>query len=522
MYPISQNFKDNIYAPIRSVKGRVVLNISDVTVDQDTISTSTSPEFELSNKEQLTDNIRENEYNYATLEKNRFKLDGSFSFADDVLVNNDHVGWCSQSLCGDDGIFVENETLTFEFGMDHTSMGITVTFDRLNDEYAADLIINAYDSNSLLIVSKEITNNSDVQIAVTDQFYNYRKIDVIIKKWSKPHRRARVSEVDFGVIKVYDENSLIKMNLIEEMDLITSVVPSPEFKFVVDNSDRSFNILNPEGYYQALQQRQEISVEMGVHITPVKVEYVPLGQYLLWEWVSDEGSLTTTFTGRTNLDVLSTFDYENLTAKTDYSLYQMAVDIFNYCEVDNYSVDDELKNISTSGLVRRTNCNEVLKLIAIAGCANIHVTRDNKITMKVSPLTVGSSSDVIDMDNSFYEPKIELEPLVKSVSVKYYTNIDTSNSIIVLGSSKGDALQLDNTLINTAEQATNVADWILRQKNNRNIYTLNWRGNPALELNDLISIENSYGANKSAYITKNELSYEGYLSVKTEARGVSE
>jgi hypothetical protein len=77
-------------------------------------------------------------------------------------------------------------------------------------------------------------------------------------------------------------------------------------------------------------------------------------------------------------------------------------------------------------------------------------------------------------------------------------------------------------LINTEAQATNVANWLLRQKNNRAIYKVNWRGNPAHELDDVIDIENSYGIDKSVYITKNDISYEGYLSAKTEARGATD
>ena len=83
-------------------------------------------------------------------------------------------------------------------------------------------------------------------------------------------------------------------------------------------------------------------------------------------------------------------------------------------------------------------------------------------------------------------------------------------------------MKLDsNTLINDSTRASAVGKWILAQKNYRAIYTANWRGNQAHELNDVVAIGNSYGSNMNARITKTELKYEGYVQATTEARGVS-
>lgn len=520
MYPVKQDFKDNIYAPSRMTKGRVTFDISDTSIAKDTITTTTTNQFSLSDKTQLTDKVRDNSYNYATLENNRFKLDGSFSFADDTLEKNGHVGWCSDDLCDGQGVFLTPPQINFDFGLNHSSIGFTITFDTLNNEYATEFDVKAYDSLGTLITTTTVTDNTEVQLASYGQFYDYRRIEVVIKKWNKPFRRARVVEVDFGVVKVYTDDHLILMSLIEEVDLTTGTIPSPEFKFTVDNSDRGFNILNPSGFYKSLQQRQQVIAEIGLDINN-KIEYVPLGNYLLWEWNSDEGSLTATFLARTNLDVMSTFDYENLVAKSNYSLFDMAVEVFEYSGIDNYSIDKALNDIPTNGLVKKNNCLTILQMIAIASCSNVFVTRNNVITLKVNSIPT-TADDLIDLDNMYSEPKIELDKIVKSVNVAYYDTIDTSNTVTVnnSGISSGDSLKVDNiTLINTSERASVVAQWILNQKNNRSIYTLNWRGNPALELKDWLAIQNSYGSNMNAYVTKNELTYQGYLTGRMEARG---
>jgi hypothetical protein len=349
---------------------------------------------------------------------------------------------------------------------------------------------------------------------------NYKKVVLTIKKWCRGDRRARVLEVDFGIVRVYTDNNLMNMKLIEEVDLTSGKLPSVEFSFSVDNSSREFNILNPTGIYKYLQERQQVIAEIGLDVGSGVTEYVTLGNYLLWEWQSDEGSLTATFTARTNLDVMSADDYENLIPTTK-TLYQFAVDMLTLSGIKNYWIDPALRSITTNCLVKKTSRRNVLQMIAIAGCANIFVTRSNVITIKCIT-GMGAPVDGLTLDNMYAEAKITLDPIVKQVNVTYFTDLNTSAVVNVSSAATlGDTLKLENnTLINTSARATAVAIWLLAQKQYRAVYQANWRGNQAQELADVVSIENTYGTTMSAFVTRTELNYQGYLSAKTEARGI--
>jgi hypothetical protein len=170
-------------------------------------------------------------------------------------------------------------------------------------------------------------------------------------------------------------------------------------------------------------------------------------------------------------------------------------------------------------MAKKTTCRNALQMVAIAGCANIFVTRGNVITLK--QLTLGTADDRIDFDNTYTEPEITLDPIVKQVDVTHWSNLSTSAvSTVTSSATAGEVLKLENnTFINNGTRATAVANWILAQKGNRAGYKINWRGNPAQELGDVIDIENSYTADKKGYITKNDIRYEGYLSSVTEAKG---
>ncbi|OBZ13332.1 hypothetical protein [Bacillus sp. FJAT-26390] len=520
MYPTSQAFKDAGYASTRNATARVMFDISDVSAVADVIdNTVTTEHANLSQKAQVINKKRIASYNLATLEQDRFRLDGTFSFPDALPANNGETGYVSNALCGADGVFSPARTIAITFGGLHSSAGITVTFDQFNNEYATDFNISTYNAANALIKSVDVTGNTLALYPLFGPFDNYKKIIVTINKWSVGNRRARVLEVDFGYVRLYTDNEIIRLNMVEEMDMTSGALPSPEFRFSVDNSDRVFNILNPAGYVKYLQQRQEVVAEIGFEVAPNIFEFVPVGRYLLSEWASEEGSLLASFTARTNLDLMANYFMESLVPSTA-TLAQVAILVFNYCGIKNFSIDPALNSVMTSGLVKKTDCRTIIQMVAIAGCCNIFVTRDNVITLKRVAFSAPAAG--LDFDNMYTEPKIELEGVVKRVDVNYWTTLETSgtSTVTAAGVDSGEVLKLEeNTLINSSAAALTVANWILAQRQYRAKYSANWRGDPSYELGDVISIENSYGSSMTAMITKTEIDYEGYLQARTEAKG---
>src|SRR5690606_32752108 len=157
-----------------------------------------------------------------TWETDRFRLDGSFSFPDDTLSNNGEVGFVSAQLCDVDGVFDDEPEITITFGSTHSSVGLTITFDTFNDEYAVDFDVTAYDAADDVIETVSVIGNTDAMAKPLGQLADYKKVVVTIKKWSVGDRRARVLEIDFGIVEEYMDDSLIRMDLIEELDLTSA------------------------------------------------------------------------------------------------------------------------------------------------------------------------------------------------------------------------------------------------------------------------------------------------------------
>lgn len=516
MINTSPEFKQAVYAPIRTTKARVTFDISDVTAADDAAATVTS-EAEISRKDQLT-NQKLDRPAYATFEPDYWRLDGSFVLPPKVTEPGFEVGWYSDTLSGPDGTFSPFQVMDFQFDDSHDSIGLTITFDRPADEYAADFDIVAYDGSGNVIKSIQVRGNTESRYVIEDPIADYRRIAITIQKWCKPNRRAKVTEVSFGVVRVYEDDKLIKLNLIEEINPTSETVPANELKFVVDNSSREFNILNPTGIYKFLQERQAASLEIGVEVVPDVFEFVGMGYYYLTDWQSDEGSLTTTFTARDRIDFIPNVEIENLTPQSS-NLYNLCLTILQLTGVKNYRLDPVLQSISTQGLYKKQTYRQLFQNIAVAGQCVMFVDRDDFLNI----VRLGSSAavDTIDFDNIYREPQIRLDRLVSRVEVNYYSGVDTvAGTYVATGQTEGGVtLKVENTLINSLQHAQDVAAWILAESNNRALYEVNWRQNPALECGDIVTIEDVYGANKESRIIRQEFEYAGYLSGKTKTRG---
>jgi hypothetical protein len=521
MQTILDNVKAALYAPSRRVVGRVVFDITDVTAYGDVNNITYSTQAEYNNANQLANRERVSTYKIATYENNLFSLDGSFTFPDSTIANNGETSFVSQNLGDSNGNYSVTPNFKITFNSTHSSAGLTVTFDLSLNEYAVDYDVTVRDNGGGVITTVNVRGNDKVIDEAIGQLSNYKSIEITILKWSKPYRRARVQEVDFGIVREYENTGLIRFDLIENMDLTSIEVPNAEFSFTVENTDRAFNILNPTGFYKYLQQRQKIDASFGVELDSGSNVYIPLGRYYLMDWKSEEGSMTATFTARTSLDLMESYTYENTVANS-WTLGTFAEALFNYCNVSNYKIDPFLYSIGTNGLANKTNCKTILQMIAQAGTCNIFVDRNGIINLKKID-TITSSQDVIDFNNTYAEPQIQLEKIVKTVEVTYFDDLDTNYVYSITDGSinEGELISITgNTLINSTYTADLVANWIFNQKNQRRaIYNINFRGNPSHELGDVVEIQNSYGTNTLAILTKNEFHYEGYLQANTEAKG---
>lgn len=542
MVKVSNLFKQRIYAPDRKIQAKVSFEILDVGAYDDA-TFSVSSEASISRLGQAINKIREMTHKYATFEPDYFRLDGSFYIPPTENEGDSELGWWTDILSDSSGFYSPRPVMTFDFTEPHSSIGLTITFDKQTNEYASDFQIVAYDSSGGVLAADYISGNDNPVYYYEKPLDGYVSVSVTIIRWANPYRRARLVEVDFGVVREYSGDKLISLKVLEEMDLLASTVPSGELEFTLDNTDQAFNILNPNGIYKFLVPNQEMTAQIGLLIGESKYEWIPMGKYYLSEWTVEEGSMTSTFVGRDIFTRLDVFEYTNLLQNT--TLYDLAVDVLNQAKVERYVIDEALKGVTTLGFTEPIKTREALQMIAIAGKCIVRQARDGSISLErfeelaietgyitftgqeiTSALTIPKvyidyAFQAITFDTAYDVPKITLAKQVTHLVFKVNEAGGTQFDVKYINSKvkEGVGYEINNPLINTEEHAAEVAEWMFRDYNYIADYQASWRQNPALETGSIILIEDKFGNKKKARIVKSEFEFAGYLSGVTDAKG---
>ena len=286
------------YADTRSIALRVKFGLVDVAAAGDATPTANESNA-VAQLPQILNGAETIGGKYATLEHNQFLLDGTMElFPDNPSAVQ--MGWWSAQQSGIDGTFATKPTLTFTFTQNHSSMGFTVIFDNKADQYCTDFTIKTYDASNVLITSKEITGNKQAECAVSLKTDNYRKMVIEFAKTNHPLRFVRVAQVLFGIVQKHTADNSSEAEIIYEIDPTSQTLPANEFTITIDNQDRRYNLINPDGIYRFLQQGQSLDVEIGIG-----GEFVNMGRYYYNKSTSADNNITAQITGYSPLYFLT-------------------------------------------------------------------------------------------------------------------------------------------------------------------------------------------------------------------------
>lgn len=357
---------------------------------------------------------------FATLEQNQWILDGSRkAFTENPKEEN--WGLWSKQMSGENGVFSAPIVLTINFTMNHTSEGLTLYFRPDTDDYAADMQIDYYNSADELILSKTFAPDAAEYFAA-GVAENYRKIVLTFRKTSLPYRYLKLTEIKYGAVKVFDEDSIISADIFEEVDVTGAELSINTLEFTVYTSD--FQLLDPAGVYAALQQKQAIAVTQKDE----EGEETHFGTFFLEEPYSEDDDTTT----------MHCVDFLGVIDKTDFlgGIYfaknagELLTEIMTSAEVeeDEYEVAPELAAKSITGWIPICKHREALQQWAFAVGAVVDCSRGKKIRI-YEPETVVSGT--ISHDDKFIGHKVSLKALVTGIEVtthKYAASVDTSNA----------------------------------------------------------------------------------------------
>ena len=346
------------------------------------------------------------ERKYATLEKNFFVLDGSC----ENMGSNIDIAWWSQSMSTSSGTFTTPPVMEINFSKVHSSLGLTLTFSQL--AYCNNLQIAYYDLNNTLI-TEDVYYPDNYEYFCEKTVANYKKIIITFYSTNIPYRYLKLYKILYGKGVLFEGDSLISANLLEQVNLLSDELSINTLEFVVHSDDDRFNILNPQGVYTTLQQRQRLDVYQ------VKDdELSSMGTFYIENWQSKNDNKME-FSGIDLIGLLdkTTFDggmYTNTTAEN------LIEEILESAGLDSefYLIHDEIKNILLTGYIPVCTHREALQQVlftigGVANCARTDIIELYRAEENEEPNQI-SKSDVFKGTKEIEQGEIITEVLLQT------------------------------------------------------------------------------------------------------------
>ena len=393
--------------------------------------------------------------NYATLEPNFWILDDSQPIYDgkEELPQT----FISNYMSDENGDYNQDEQ-KFEISWGNHSTpiipGISFVFDEINGNYPTQIKI------AMGTFEKTYTINSvkqNIEFTNEDITNDFSSIEISFLKSNIPNRRIRLEQIFFGYNKTYTNEEIIQASSKEKTTIINSELPEKTFEFTIDNMDKHFNWDNPSGVTKFLLERQPIEYYWGYMLDNGLIEWV-LGNKMVLNGEINVDSDNISITATSIIGSLTNEYTEGSYNENGRSLYDLAVDVLTYNKITDYNIWEGLKSLKTDSRLPNYPSNELLQMIATAGCCTLYEDRNGLISIQPFNLTTTTN----EMNYSFMtdKPKLELQPILSGVKIiKRINNID--NNVTTLYSATNVNIA-DNfmgsplTLVIEHEEATNV------------------------------------------------------------------
>lgn len=126
----------------------------------------------------------------------------------------------------------------------------------------------------------------------------------------------------------------------------------------------------------------------------------------------------------------------------------------------------------------------------------------------------------IEMYGSYSKVNFELDsPNYVMIQINGYPVTTSVSQITIPISNDGEDLIIDNPLIDSAERAQVIGEWIKNRIFDRRNIAVTWRADPRLDAGDIIKCQGAYNTN-NAIVTKVEYTYNGAFRGSGEGRVV--
>lgn len=333
---------------------------------------------------------------------------------------------------------------------------------------------------------------------------------------------------------VYTKKDLIRFMHQQTGSLVSGELPKNHIEFSLDNSDGKWNPSNPRGLERYLSDRLKVTLRYGYIINGAE-HWIPGGVFYLSEWRTSLNGVEASFTARDILEYMIDTPFTGEITGTLYDIAQNAIagcdipadpnadkaafvlgesklgdePVLGFVLAGGIYISDDLRNYSVGDIEYDGNETVAVILQKCANAAGCVMYQDRSGVLIIGKLSYDDTGYVIPKKLSYTYPEIDFSRPIKNVSVTY-----SGEAVAVYPfSGSGETQTLINEFIKEKDQADAIAKWICDSLRTRQRINGEYRGDPRLDLFDVVSVESKYGTIAGVVLTDIKCSFTGAFRV---------
>lgn len=362
---------------------------------------------------------------FATLESNRWLLNGQFDLLTDDTVVDD---WWSTPMTDK-----ASKLLTFEFDKTYNIPGIYVVWDPVNGTFPSRVVITGYDAEGASLGTSTVVDVTSSSGFVEVPFDGVKTVTMQIDEWSVSLWRARIAEILFGLYASYDSINNGRIASAESLDSsspISDELPKHTIKASLRNEDKQLDPTLQSGVSKYLARRQRMIYQWGFTTSRGVVEWSPPLVYYIDSFSIPEDSKEASISATSKLAFLDEEYKLSPYSGTRRTLYDVATEVLRASSiiregdsVDPWQLSETLKEFYTNAPVPNKAVNSILQLIAGAATCWLHtdfVTGNVAITdFKVDD--AGQQHTEVTQAQELGDPAYSVQEQLLSLSIGVYS-----------------------------------------------------------------------------------------------------
>lgn len=492
MIKSGQAYHAAITGDARRVLLRAMINI--ISPDIVFGAGETSGQIPWSKPEQLHDKVFGNPAKYATLERDRWALDGTWDLLpDDPTQAVGQMGYIGNVLSGADGTFATPPWVELQFSGVSVLQACSVYFpgndyDGLPEDFTVEVKqggtayhTRTYTGNTASSVSLEgfTVNNPDA-------------IRVTVTKWSRPGRRMRVVEIVPGVYEGWDGEMIAEFNVKQQGNIAATALPYGTCTLKIDNLSRRFEPRSKNGIFQSIEERQGIDVSLGVRLADGTDEYKRLGIFYQYSggWKTGDNGLTMQWNLVDIIGLLANREFlapstlpTTLGGWIGALAAQLGVNFQDRWHVDpNYTALPV--TVRTADDLQGKSCGDILRWVCQATGT---WPRADASTGDLTAEPLWSEGNKVTLDNLNSYPTMKANGDVAALIFTLNDGAGTKYIVSGNATSSSETVSIDNPFIKVQAQALAAARLILSTYGG-NVLDLTGRGDPSSEIGDVETV----------------------------------